>query len=81
MLLIWGVLFEMSELRHLNFLFPVKEEHQQLFNCQGSVKVGESKCKLNYNCLVGHRGIGREGFREKRLSLLCDCCMLFFQLE
>lgn len=54
-LLIWGVLFEMFELRHWRCLFPIKEGHQQL--CQGSVKVVESKCtcKLSCNCLVGHR--------------------------
>lgn len=81
MLLICGVLFEMSELRHLNLLFPIKEEHQQL--CQGSVKVGESKCKVSCNCPVGHRNrcISREGFREKMLSLLCNCCMLFFSWD
>lgn len=58
MLLILGVLFEMSALRHLNFLFPVKEKHQQLFNYKVSVKVVESKCKLSFNCLVGHRNRG-----------------------
>lgn len=72
MLLMLGILFEMSELRHLHFLFPVKEEHQQLFNYQGSVKVGESKCELRYNYPVGqrNRGIGREGFREKVVTAL-----------
>lgn len=61
----------MAELRHLNLLFPIKEEHQQL--CQGSVKVGESKCKVSYNCLVGHRNgcISRGGFkREKVITAL-----------
>lgn len=45
---IWGVLFEMSELRHRRFLFCIKDGHQQL--CW-RVKT----CKLSCNCLVGHR--------------------------
>lgn len=81
MLLIWGVLFEMSELRHLNFLFPVKEEQQQL--CQGSGKVGESKCKLSYNCLVGHRnrGIGREPFKRKGYHCFVTAACFFFSWD
>lgn len=74
----WGILFEMSELRHLFFPFPVKGEHQQLFNCQGSVKVGKSKCELSYNCLLGHRGIGREGFREKGYDCFVTAALFFF---
>lgn len=54
-LLIWGVLFEMSELRHWGFFFPIEEKHWQL--CQGSVQLVESKCtcRLSCTCLVGQR--------------------------